>query len=683
MYFTGLRSSASLCLWNVEPRISRVYKELREVRVVRVLLCSCDGSQTIDAKAIAQATGHDVSPVHRELCGAELDVSAAAIEAGDVLIACGQQAALFAELAEDLNVPAPQCVDIRDRAGWSDDTATAPKMSALLTEARVAAPMARMLDIHSDGVALIVGPLDVAIDAATRLRDTLSVTVLATDAGEGLDDLADGFQIVAGQLRRAAGSFGRFEVVIDHLREVVASGRGAPKFGPPNDGAVSECDVIIDLRNESPLFPADHKRDGYFRVDANDAQALNAMVVAAGQMVGSFEKPLYVRYEESLCAHSRAQQTGCTRCLDICPTGAIVPDGDHVAIDAGICAGCGACSAVCPSGAASYEDPPVAHLYARMRALAEGYAAAGTKNTKPPLLLVHDDFGAELIRLAARHFSGLPEHVIPIEISALSGFGHAEILAAIGVGMGHVAILPGPNTERHALSAQIDIANAISGVPRVCFVETTDPETLFADLNNIDMEHIDIKTILPVGGRREVTRVVATALRGDSVIALPEGAPYGAVLVDAEACTLCLSCAGQCPTGALLDDEDHPRLRFREDACLQCGICASVCPEDAIALRPQLDLTTGALEQKTVKEEEPFACIECGKLFGVKSTIERIVAKLEGTHAMFTNSHNTDLIRMCDDCRVNAQFHAEKSPFKGPDRPRVRTTMDYLDSDES
>ncbi len=78
--------------------------------------------------------------------------------------------------------------------------------------------------------------------------------------------------------------------------------------------------------------------------------------------------------------------------------------------------------------------------------------------------------------------------------------------------------------------------------------------------------------------------------------------------------------------------------------------------------------------------EDPFECIECGRPFGVKSTIERIIEKLEGNHWMYTNSDNTKLVKMCDDCRINAQYHDENAPLRGPDRPRVRTTDDYLDS---
>ncbi|MEL7081769.1 MAG: 4Fe-4S binding protein, partial [Pseudomonadota bacterium] len=132
-----------------------------------------------------------------------------------------------------------------------------------------------------------------------------------------------------------------------------------------------------------------------------------------------------------------------------------------------------------------------------------------------------------------------------------------------------------------------------------------------------------------------------------------------------------------CPSGALGDNPDMPQLRFQEDACLQCSLCASVCPEDAITLKPQMDLSKAALSQKVVHEEEPYPCIECGKLFGVKSTIERIVDQLAGKHPMFASSDAGRMIRMCDDCRVNAQFHAENQPFAQGERPKVRTTDDY------
>ena len=115
-----------------------------------------------------------------------------------------------------------------------------------------------------------------------------------------------------------------------------------------------------------------------------------------------------------------------------------------------------------------------------------------------------------------------------------------------------------------------------------------------------------------------------------------------------------------------------------KDACLQCGLCATICPEDAIALKPQLNLADSALTQVVLNEEQPFACVECGALFGVKSTVERIMEKLAGTHAMFATSDTARMIQMCDNCRVGAQFKVSDNPFTGADKPQVRRTEDYF-----
>ena len=125
-----------------------------------------------------------------------------------------------------------------------------------------------------------------------------------------------------------------------------------------------------------------------------------------------------------------------------------------------------------------------------------------------------------------------------------------------------------------------------------------------------------------------------------------------AVVIDTDACTLCLACVSLCPVGALGENQDKPQVNFQDAACLQCGICASTCPETAITLAPQLDTSKAALDYRVLHEEEPFECIQCGTPFGVKSTIERIVEKLSGQHWMYTNSDNARLIQMCDDCRV-------------------------------
>ena len=633
----------------------------------------------IDPKTGGDALGGAMVTTSDRLCTVDLDVVAKALEAdGTTMIACGQMSALFGELAEELGSSGKlETVDVRDRAGWTADGTAFAKQAALLAEAALPYPSTPVRDIVSEGTCLILGAADLAIPAAEALADTLAVTCLLTDGSDNLTPTAD-YDVAIGRLKVVVGALGGFSISVDNYRQMLPGGRGAAHFGEAVGEAKSSCDIILDLRGEGPLFPADHKREGYVRADPGDPLAVQAAIAEARDLQGVFEKPLYIRFEPSLCAHSRASQPGCTRCLDVCPTGAITSNGDTVLIDPNVCAGCGACAAVCPSGAASYDDPAVGFLFSRLRTLASTFRKSGGV---APRALFHDpEFGGEMLRLSARYGRGLPADVIPVEVPNVEGVGHAEMLAALGVGFAAAMILPGPRTDRAVPEKELALAVAIAGdALRLSVVEATDPDELEAALYGTAPQALEIEPILPLGGRREVTRIAATALTAAEVpIPLPDGAPYGAVVIDPEACTLCLACVSLCPVGALGDNPDRPEVRFQETACLQCGICFSTCPENAITLKPQLDLSKEALSYRTLHGEEPFECISCSKPFGVKSTIERIVEKLEGKHWMYQGSDNVKLIQMCDDCRISAQYHQEGSPFRMGERPRVRTTDDYL-----
>ena len=642
----------------------------------KILLCECEGSQRVEGDRIGATCGVACSPVSTALCTREIGKAAEAMTQGDVIIACGQEAARFEELAAELGVEAPACVDIRDRAGWTEDSDVGAKQAALVAEALMPAAPIKSVDVISEGLCLIIGPADIALSAAEALCEALSVTVLVTDGA--LPDVPDSrFDIIIGDLKQASGAFGGFNLRIDALQQVEPGGRGAPTMSAPRDGAQSECDILLDLTGGTPLFPAHEKREGYLRPDPGSQPAVQAALLSAVQMVGTFEKPLYVAFEESLCAHSRAEQPACSRCLNVCPTGAITSAGEHVAIDPMICAGCGACSALCPSGAISYDAPAVDEVFRRMETLARTYRKAG--GTAPRLLVYDATHGAEMIRLSARFGRGLPADVIPLEVAALSGFGHAEMMAALAVGFVAVDVLLAPKADRDVIEHEQTLASAMGGAGKLRLLDLNDPEGLSDALYGRPVQPPAADPILPMGSRRQITRMAAKSLAPQGgTLPLPDGAPYGAVLVDTDACTLCLSCVSLCPSGALVDNEDMPQLRFQEDACLQCGLCANICPEDAITYEPRMNLDDSALQQQVLNEEEPAACIECGALFGVKSAIDNIMEKLAGKHPAFASSDQARMIQMCDNCRVQAQFHSENSPFAGGERPRVRTTADYL-----
>jgi ferredoxin len=154
------------------------------------------------------------------------------------------------------------------------------------------------------------------------------------------------------------------------------------------------------------------------------------------------------------------------------------------------------------------------------------------------------------------------------------------------------------------------------------------------------------------------------------------GSAVGAVEVG-EGCTLCLSCVSACPIGALSDDPNRPLLRFTGDACVQCGLCKASCPETVITLVPRLAFNAASAE-RVLREEEAFRCIRCGKPFGVESTIERILGKLEGRHWMYQSApRRLDLIKMCEDCRVAAVARESFDPHDvaAPTKGRAQLTI--------
>ena len=87
-------------------------------------------------------------------------------------------------------------------------------------------------------------------------------------------------------------------------------------------------------------------------------------------------------------------------------------------------------------------------------------------------------------------------------------------------------------------------------------------------------------------------------------------------------------------------------------------------PKRQSLLQPQLDLTDAAFTQSILNEEEPFACVECGTFSASNRLSRKIIEKLAGNHAMFANPAAARMIQMCDDCRINAQYHSDNNPLR-------------------
>jgi ferredoxin len=660
----------------------------------RLLICSCEKTMPLDQAAIGRGCAADITQAN-QLCGLELDRFKKAL-AGNapITVACTQEAPLFQEVAEDFPQAQLTFVNIRETGGWSQDAAAAgPKAAALIAAAGEDMPPVSLVTLESTGVALIYGRDEVAIEAAQRLADRLDITVLLTKPGDVQPRRTNEFPVLKGTISNARGHLGQFTLAIDDYALPSPSSRAKLVFGASRNGATSTCDLILDLSGGTPLFPAHELRPGYLRADPRDRAAVKRAIAEAAGLVGTFDKPRFVHFEESLCAHSRSSITGCTRCLDLCPTGAISPNGNFVAIDANVCAGCGSCASVCPTGAASYALPSADALMRRLRTLLQTYRKAGGSDA---VVLFHDgEHGEEIIDALARFGTGLPANVLPLRVNEVTQLGPELIASVFAYGGSGVALLTRarPRHDIAALRRAVETSDRVIaalgfGANLVRIIETDDPDALRAMLDAAPRGVATEKPagFVPRGAKRSVLETTFRELHLAApapvdVVPLAPGAPFGGVKLNVDGCTLCHACVTACPTGALSDNPDRAMLRFTESLCVQCGLCEATCPEDVITIEPRLDFEAWNSPLRILKEEEPFNCIGCGKPFGTKSSIERVLAKLgDNKHWMFQgpNARRLDVIKMCADCRVEAVVNESFDPHAAPHRPPVMSTEDYF-----
>ena len=659
------------------------------------LICNCERSMTLDGKKICKAAGGGQEPdVFSNLCRAEVGKFAEAVAGhAKVLVACTQEAPLFSELAQEQAYDGElRFANIRERAGWSSDKrSNSAKIAALLADAAQSSEPAGSISVTSSGQCLVYGAVQQALDAARKLNSRIPTTLLLSEPDDVIPPVSADVAVFKGKISKATGHLGAFEIVVDGYAPLIPSAKQSADFVMPRDGASSSCALILDLSGEPSLFTGGHLREGYKKVDAGDPAAVMEAMFDLADMAGEFEKPLYVQYDSGICAHSRNQKTGCTRCLDVCPAGAITSIGDTVEIDPVTCGGCGSCAAVCPTGAASYAMPKRSDLTARIDVLVSTYLKAGGKN---PEILVHDNhYGLELIGMSARFGKGLPENVLPLGVNEVTQIGHEGMLAMMAAGVARIHLIANPARveELSGSETQIELTRALAeGLGYQCTINLfsdADPEGLETMVwSGKPAPALKAHAISGVGSKRDVTRTMLGLLHKDApapknVVALPDKAPYGQIIVNTEICTMCQACVGACPVNAIGDNPDTPQLSFTEAACVQCGLCRTTCPEGAISLEPRYNFEASALSPTVLNEDEPFACISCGKDLGTKGTIEKITAQLAGKHAMFGDSDAAKLIQMCDNCRIEHQANSNNDPFAAGERPRMRRTEDYIETE--
>ncbi len=322
-----------------------------------------------------------------------------------------------------------------------------------------------------------------------------------------------------------------------------------------------------------------------------------------------------VQVHTERCARGRHRKSTCTRCADVCPTGAI-SWAEGLAVDPDKCTGCGACAAICPTGALEASSPADGELLARARQVAQ------TRKT---------------VAFACPRYveAGPGARAACVEVSCIGRLHEAVLVGAVATGAQWVLLLDGacegcPSAKAHEVAERmVARANGLLqafGVSSRVSLGPQLPASLLAGggdsaeglsrrgfftllaRETVRLGAVTVDTVL--SGRERVEKAEPT--RGE----LPADVPAKRALLLAslkrlgepavarletegwatfghtESCTGCQMCAFFCLTGALtkVEGEGKVGVAFRASACTACGLCVDICYQDAVTLAAGADV---------------------------------------------------------------------------------------------
>ena len=387
-----------------------------------------------------------------------------------------------------------------------------------------------------------------------------------------------------------------------------------------------------------------------------------------------------IGYDPATCQYSPRLKKGCTRCITACDVLAIKPTPSGLRIDHLACVECGACVATCPTGAIQYERFNDETFTSYFRILFnEASRTQGERSVRQELakrqLVIGTESSLKWLwwnrgRLDLSRQDGLffLEHP---NIGALSS---THLLALLDMGFkGVILIEPShaqlPDINRQEVESANTILEALSSKAstRITIVKEEELLSVFSERGHNDGPGGQVETVgssyVLLSTHSQLTRrelLAAILSNWISGVGPREGArvephlksmPFQDLTLDGESCTHCLSCLNECRVSALTANEEELSLDFKPILCVACGLCVEVCPEKALSGVAGLHLRPEFFKRRQLFRAEAARCKSCGKVFGVKKSLDKVKTILMGRNDM-----DLEILELCEDCRVRRMY---------------------------
>ncbi len=413
-------------------------------------------------------------------------------------------------------------------------------------------------------------------------------------------------------------------------------------------GHIGNLSVIVDdegkdvTLNVSQIVWYDAKEEGLKQSGCFDPKESSEeeIISLLKENINSYSYKKFTTYDKTICQYNERREVICSKCEEVCPSVAITKDDTTKVLTFSQidCHGCGGCISVCPSGALDYAPSNKQALFE----MSNFY-----ENTHP--LITPEKMNIQNLQI------DLKQNVLPFAIEGEKFLDETAFLTLaqisgsqlifytdfISKGSGDaIRIVNDIYQKRYGKDAIIVAMNEEEleqALEEVSFVE----DSHF----NFNQEGLKKREIFS----HRLQKIVGNDDLGE--VKTGEHIHYGHVKVNEDKCTLCLVCVGACNVDALQADASDNTLRLNPSLCTSCGYCEVSCPEsDCLEIeRDVIKLQPMWFKENILAQDELFACVECGKEFATKKSVEKIAAVMEPIFA--ADPVKTRSLYCCADCK--------------------------------
>ena len=362
---------------------------------------------------------------------------------------------------------------------------------------------------------------------------------------------------------------------------------------------------------------------------------------------GQYHYKNFINYDPSICQYHERRTEVCGKCAEVCPTVAILKEDEekHLEFSHIDCHGCGGCISVCPSGALDYTQMP-----------RNAFAHVSDYFKDTIALIIPQKMDLGLIDIP------LLENVLPFMIQGEKYLHEAHLLNLlqtsgnpiifftdfISKGTGDVIRILNEIFEKKYHKKAIYVCETAQELAQI-FEKLESLEECRYGINEEGLRKREVFSA-------RLAHLVDTDDLG--IVRTGEHVHYGDIRIDADKCTLCLSCVGACNVRALTAHPEDNSLRFNASICTNCGYCEVTCPEKEClsVIKDEIHLTPKWFSQRIMAKDELFACSECGKEFATRKSVEKIIAMMSPLFAGDPVKLKT--LSCCADCKSKVMFKA-------------------------